>query len=48
MIYEVGDQEKPRLLFLAPTGIAAAHINGTTVHTELKFNVGGKRFPLND
>ena len=48
MMYKGFDQEKPRILLLAPTGVAAVHINGTTSHLGLQINVGGKMFPLND
>ena len=32
LIYKVGQLEKPRLLLLAPTRVAAININGTTIH----------------
>ena len=48
MMYKGVDPEKPRILLLAPTGVAAVHINGTTIHAGLQINVGGKMFPLND
>ena len=48
MMYKGVDPEKPRILLLAPTGVAAVHINGTTIHAGLEINVGGKMFPLND
>ena len=41
MMYKGGDPEKPRILLLAPTGVAAVHINGTTIHAGLQINVGG-------
>ena len=47
-MYKGVDPEKPRILLLAPTGVAAVHINGTTIHAELEINVGGKMFSLND
>ena len=47
-MYKGVDPEKPRILLLAPTGVAAVHINGTTIHAGLEINVGGKMFPLND
>ena len=43
-----GDPEKPRILILAPTGVAATNIDGTTIHTALGINVGHKLYPLND
>ena len=33
---------------MAPTGVAAVNIDGTTIHTALGINVGGKLYPLND
>ena len=33
---------------LAPTGVAAVHIYGTTIHCRLQINIRGKMFPLND
>ena len=48
MMYKGGDPEKPRILLLAPTGVAAVYINGTTIHAGLQINIGGKMFPLND
>ena len=48
MMYKGVYPEKPRILLLAPTGVPAVHINGTTVHAGLQKNVGGKMFPLND
>ena len=47
VMYKSVDPEKPRILLLAPTGVAEVHINGTTVHAGLHINVGGKMFPLN-
>ena len=32
LIYKGGELEKPRILLLAPTGVAAININGTTIH----------------
>ena len=40
--------EKPRILLLAPTGVAAININGTTIHSGLRINVGGKLYPLRE
>ena len=48
LMYKGGDSKKPRILLLAPTRVAAVHINGTTVHCGLQINIGGKMFPLND
>ena len=48
LMYKGGDSKKPRILLLAPTRVAAVHINGTTIHCGLQINIGGKMFPLND
>ena len=48
LMYKGGNPEKPRILLLAPTGVAAVNIDGTTIHTALGINVGGKLYPLND
>ena len=46
--YKGGDADKPRILLLAPTGIAAININGTKIHSGLGMNVGSSLYPLND
>ena len=46
--FKGGDPEKPGILILAPTGVAAINIDGTTIHTALVINVGHKLYPLND
>ena len=46
--YKGGHAHKPRILLLAPTGVAAININGTTIHSGLGINVGSKLYPLND
>ena len=43
-----GDPGKPRVLVLAPTGVAAINVDGTTIHCGLGINVGHKMYPLND
>ena len=48
MGYKGGHAHKPRILLLAPTGVAAININGTTIHSGLGINVGSKLYPLND
>ena len=48
LFFKGGDPEKPRILILAPTGVAAINIDGTTIHTALGINVGHKLYPLND
>ena len=41
------DPDKPRVLLLAPTGVAAVNINGTTIHSGL--GIRGKLYaPLSD
>ena len=45
LIYEGGELRKPRILLLAPTGVVVININGTTVHSGLRINVGGKLYP---
>ena len=39
------ESSKQKVLLLAPTGIAARNINGTTIHSALKIPVG--RFGIN-
>ena len=46
--YKGGDAEKPKILLLAPTGVAARNINRTTIHSGLGIDVGSKLYPLND
>ena len=46
-MYKGGHPEKPRILLLAPTGVAAINIDGTTIHSALG-TVGSKLYPLND
>ena len=46
--YKGGDADKPRIFFLAPTGVAAININGATIHSGLGINVESKLYPLND
>ena len=48
LIYKGENREKSRILLLIPTGVAAINIDGTTVHTHLGINVGGKMSPLKD
>ncbi|XP_066934413.1 uncharacterized protein [Clytia hemisphaerica] len=40
LAYKSDELEKPRIIKLAPTGIAAINISGTTVHTGLSIPVG--------
>ena len=48
LMYKGGELDKPRILLLAPTGVAAVNINGTTIHSGLEINVGGKLYPLSE
>ena len=48
LMYKGGELDKPRILLLAPTGVAAININGTTIHSGLGINVGGKLYPLSE
>ena len=43
-----GHAHKPRILLLAPTGVAAININGIVIHSALGINAGSKLYPLND
>ena len=47
-LYGSGDPAKPRVLLLAPTGVASININGNTVHFGLYIPCRGKLLPLND
>ena len=46
--YKGGGADKPRILLLTPTRVAAINISGTTIHSGLGVNVGSKLNPLND
>ena len=47
-IYKGGELEKPKILLLAPAGVAAININGTTIHSGLGINVRGTLYPLRE
>ena len=47
-LYRSGDPAKPRVLLLAPTGVASININGDTVNSGLHIPHRGKLLPLND
>ena len=47
-MYNGGDPEKPRILLLAPTGVAAININETKIHSGLGIDFGSKLFPFID
>ena len=48
LIYKSGELEQPRILLLARTGLTSINVNGTTIHSGLGVNVGGKLHPLNE
>ena len=48
LMYRGGDPDKPCVLLLAPTGVAAVNIDGNTIHSGLDINCKGHFFPLND
>ena len=47
-MYNGGDPNIPRVLLLAPTGVAALNIHRTTIHFGLSINCKGKFYSLND
>ena len=47
-MYNGGDPDKPRVLLLAPTGVTAVNIDGTTTRYGLGLNCKGQFYPLND
>ena len=47
LMYNGGDPSKPRVLLLAPAGVAAINIDGT-IHSGLGINCNGKFYPLKD
>ena len=48
IMYNGGSPDKIRVLLLAPTRVAAANIDGTTIHSGLDINCKEKFYPLND
>ena len=48
LLYKSRDSNKPRILLLAATGVAAININGRTIHTALAISIGSKLVPLSD
>ena len=44
--YHDTSSEKPRVLILAPTGVASINVNGTTIHSALNLPCRGKLYPL--
>ena len=47
-LYRSGDPGKPRVLLLAPTGVAAINVNGNIIHSGLHIPWRSKLFSLND
>ena len=47
-MYNGGEPSKPRVLLLAPTGVAAINIDGTTIYSGLGINCNEKFYPLKD
>ena len=47
-LYQSENPEKPRVLVLAPTGVSAININGSTIHSGLNIPCRGKLMPLSD
>ena len=45
-LYHIGNPDKVRVLLLAPTGVAAINIDGTTIHSGLNIPCHGKMFFL--
>ena len=48
LMYKDDHPEKPRILLLAPTGVSAINIDGTTIHIALGITVDSKLYRLND
>ena len=46
LICKGGELEKPRVLLLAPTRVAAINLNEITIHSSLGINVGGNLYSL--
>ena len=47
-MYNGDEPDKPRVLLITPTGVAAVNIDGTTIHSGLGINCKGQFYPLND
>lgn len=47
-MFKSGEPNKQRILVLAPTGVAAINVDGTTIHSGLTIPTRGKLFPLSD
>ena len=48
LMHNGGDPDKLRVQLLAPTGVAAVNIDGTTIHSGLHINCKGQFHPLNE
>ena len=48
LLHKGGEPDKPRVLKLAPTGVAAINIDGTTIHSGLGIFSNGECSPLSD
>ena len=48
LMYNGGDPDKPRVLLLAPTGVASVNTDGNTIHSDLGIHCKGQFYPLND
>ena len=48
VLYKGGHSEKPRIILLAPTGVAAIKTDGTASHTALSITVGSKLCQANE
>jgi len=46
LMHKGGEPDKPRVLRIAPTGVAAINISGTTIHTALSIHGNGLCGPL--
>ena len=47
LMYEGRNLEKPRILLLVPTGVAAKNNNDTVIHIGLGKNIRSKMYSLN-
>ena len=48
LVYKGSDADKPRILLLVTTGVAAKNINGTTIYSRLGINAESTLHRLND